>query len=203
MGFYEKYLLPRLVNLAMKGSEFTKMRAQLIPEARGRVLELGIGSGLNLPHYDRNVKVVGVDPSLELQAYARDIARDTRIDVEFHSESAEMLSFEDNSFDFAVITWTLCSIPDHEAAVREVRRVLKPGGRLIFAEHGLAPEPRVEKWQHRLNPVWRKIGGGCNLNRKPDATLLACGFDFDTLSEGYIKGPKWAAYHYRGVAKLA
>lgn len=203
MGIYEKYFLPRFVNLAMKGSEFTKIRARLIPEASGRVLELGIGSGLNLPHYARGVKVVGVDPSRELQEYARDVARNADIEVEFHAESAETLSFEDNTFDSAVVTWTLCSIPDHEAAIREVRRVLKPGGKLIFAEHGLAPEASVEKWQHRLNPVWKKIGGGCNLNRKPDAALAACGFSFEALSEGYIKGPKWAAYHYQGIAKPA
>lgn len=201
MGFYDRYLLPRLLNMAMKSPDFARLRGELIPEAEGRVLELGIGSGLNLPFYRKGVHVTGVDPSLELQAYARDVASAHAVDVEFVGESAETLPFDDRSFDTAVITWTLCSIENHRSALEEVRRVLRPGGKLIFAEHGQSPEQAVAKWQDRLNPVWRKIGGGCNLNRRPDESIGQAGFDFDAVERGYLTGPKFAAYHYRGVAR--
>lgn len=203
MGFYEKYILPKLLNLAMKAPDMMKLRADLVPQARGRVLELGIGSGLNLPFYGDDVHVTGVDPSLELQAYAQDVAAANNIDVEFVAESAESLPFDNASFDSAVITWTLCTIPDPAAAIAEVRRVLKPGARLVFAEHGRSPDPNVEKWQNRLNPVWRRIGGGCNLNRRPDHNLVDGGFNFEELTEGYLKGPRWATYNYRGIARMA
>ncbi len=203
MGIYDKYILPRLLNVAMKSPEFGQLRRRLVPLAEGRVLELGIGSGLNLPFYQKGVRIVGVDPSLELQQYAREVARESGTDVEFIADSAENLPLEDNSFDSAVITWTLCTIPDQHAALAEVRRVLKPGGKLIFAEHGRSPDPAVERWQHRLNPAWRVIGGGCNLNRRPDESLLRAGFVFDELEEGYLEGPRWATYNYRGVACLA
>jgi ubiquinone/menaquinone biosynthesis C-methylase UbiE len=202
MGFYEKYLLPKLINLAMKSPELGKLRRQLVPNAKGRVLELGIGSGLNLPFYNEGVQVIGIDPSAELQVYAREVARDHQVDVQFVTASAESLAFDDNYFDSAVITWTLCTIPDPAAALNEVRRVLKPGAKVIFAEHGTSPEPQVAKWQNRLNPVWKKIGGGCNLNRRPDQSLIAAGFGFDELAEGYLTGPRWATYNFRGVARL-
>lgn len=200
MGLYEKYLLPRLLNMAMKSPEFARLREALIPQAQGKVLELGIGSGLNLPFYSSGVHVTGVDPSLELQAYAREVALANAVDVEFVSESAETLPFETASFDTAVITWTLCTITDHRAALAEVRRVLKPGGKLIFAEHGRSPEEKVARWQDRLNPLWKKIGGGCNLNRRPDQSIMETGFDVRELEEGYITGPKFAAYNFRGIA---
>ncbi len=203
MGFYERYLLPRLLNLAMKSPDMRRLRQQLIPEAGGHILELGIGSGLNLPYYERGVSVIGVDPSLELQAYARDVAEANAVDVEFVADSAERLPFSDNSFDSAVITWTLCTIPDPDLAIAEVRRVLRPGGRLIFAEHGRAPDLSVRRWQNRLNPMWKKVGGGCNLNRQPDETLLSGGFNFTSLETGYLRGPRWATYTYRGIAELA
>lgn len=203
MGIYDKYLLPRLINMAMKSPDFARLRSELIPLAEGNVLELGIGSGLNLPFYRRGTRITGVDPSLELQMYAREVAHDHAVDVKFVSESAEALPFEDHSFDTAVVTWTLCSIGDHCQALREVRRVLKAGGRLVFAEHGQSPEASVAKWQDRLNPIWRKIGGGCNLNRRPDDAIRGAGFEFEDLEEGYLTGPRFAAYHYRGIATRA
>ncbi len=200
MGFYEKYLLPKILNAVMKAPELTNIRAQLVPQATGRVLEVGIGSGLNLPFYQGGVKVTGVDPSTELQVYAREVAERSAMEIDFLSLSCEDLPAEDNYFDSAVITWTLCSIPDPEKALAEIRRVLKPSGKMIFAEHGLSPDAGVARWQSRINPVWKVIGGGCHLNRKIDHIISQAGFSLDAMSEGYIPGPKFATYNYRGVA---
>lgn len=202
MGFYEKYLLPKILNAVMKAPELTSIRAQLIPEATGKVLEVGIGSGLNLPFYESNVKVTGIDPSMELQVYAREVATRSGVEVDFLSLSGEDIPCEDNYFDSVVITWTLCSIPNPAKALEEIRRVLKPSGKMIFAEHGLSPDAGVAKWQSRINPVWNVIGGGCNLNRKIDELIGQAGFSFDALAKGYIPGPKFATYNYRGVAKV-
>lgn len=203
MGIYEKYFLPKLINLAMKSPEFHKVRGQLVPLASGKVIEVGIGSGMNLPFYQPGVEVTGVDPSLELQQYALEVARESKLNVEFLTQGCEDLPLPDNHFDSAVITWTLCSIPDPHEALAEVRRVLKPNGQLIFSEHGLSPEPNVARWQGRINPVWRKIGGGCNLNRKINVLLEDGGFKFADFTEGYLRGPKFAAYTYRGIARPA
>lgn len=203
MGYYEKYLLPKLLNMVMKAPEMTRLRRQLVPLATGKVLEVGMGSGLNLPFYAAGVKVTGVDPSLELQAYAREIAAGADMDVEFLAVGAEDIPLPDNSFDSAVITWTLCTISDPDAALSEVRRLLKPGGKLIFAEHGASPEPRIANWQRRINPVWKSLAGGCQLNRRPDTAILANGFNFDDMQEGYIPGPKFATYSFRGIASSA
>lgn len=203
MGYYEKYLLPKLLNMVMKAPEMTRLRRQLVPLATGKVLEVGMGSGLNLPFYAAGVKVTGVDPSLELQAYAREIAAGAAMDVEFLAVGAEDIPLPDNSFDSAVITWTLCTISDPDAALSEVRRLLKPGGKLIFAEHGASPELRIANWQRRINPVWKSLAGGCQLNRRPDTAILANGFNFDDMQEGYIPGPKFATYSFRGIASSA
>lgn len=203
MGFYDQYLLPRLLNLAMKAPEMTRLRRQLVPLASGRVLEIGVGSGLNLPFYPQGVQVTGVDPSLALQHYAREMAGQAQLDVEFLAVSAEAIPIADQTFDTAVVTWSLCTIPDPNAALREVRRLLKPKGKLIFIEHGESPEPSIAAWQRRINPVWNKLAGGCHLNRRPDHSLLANGFKLVDLTEGYIPGPKIATYSYRGIATIA
>jgi ubiquinone/menaquinone biosynthesis C-methylase UbiE len=203
MGFYDKYFLPKILNLAMKAPEMTRLRRQLVPLATGKVLEIGIGSGLNLPFYNKGVQVTGVDPSLELQAYAREVARESQVDIEFLGVGAEAIPLPDKSFDTVVITWSLCTIPDPDAALREVRRLLKPGGQLLFAEHGQSPEAHIAKWQRRINPTWNKIAGGCHLNRRPDLAILANGFNFADMTAGYIPGPKIATYSYRGIATLA
>ncbi|MCB1647726.1 MAG: class I SAM-dependent methyltransferase, partial [Pseudomonadales bacterium] len=194
MGFYDKYLLPKLLNLAMKAPEMTRLRKQLVPLATGRVLEIGVGSGLNLPFYDKSVKVTGVDPSLELQHYARQVSEEAGLNIEFLSTTAEAIPLPDNSFDSAVVTWTLCTIPDAGAALLEIRRLLKPGGRLIFAEHGASPDAKVASWQNRINPVWNRVAGGCHLNRKPDEMLMQQGYNFEDLETGYIPGPRFATY---------
>ncbi len=203
MGIYEKYFLPRLINVAMKSPEIERLRRQLIPMASGRIVEVGIGSGLNLPFYPKEAHVTGIDPSQELQQYAADVARECGAEVEFLIQGGEQIPADDNAFDTAVVTWTLCTIADPATALSEIRRVLKPAGHLIFAEHGLSPEPRVARWQGRINPVWRKLGGGCNLDRKTDALIRDGGFEFKDFSAGYIRGPKFASYMYRGIARPA
>ncbi|MFP6808680.1 MAG: class I SAM-dependent methyltransferase [Pseudomonadales bacterium] len=202
MGLYERYLLPKLLNAVMKSPDLELIRSQIVPEATGRVLEVGIGSGLNLPFYNDDVKVTGLDPSAELQVYAREVAEKEGIDVEFIGLSGEDIPSEDNFFDSIVITWTLCTIPDPVKALAEMRRVLKPGGKMIFAEHGLAPDTAVAKWQSRINPVWKLVAGGCNLNREIDKMITDTGFKLDALAQGYIPGPKFATYNYRGVARV-
>ena len=203
MGIYEKYFLPKILNSLMKTPELERLRRQWVPEAEGKVLEVGIGSGLNLPFYPRNkqVSVTGVDPSVELQAYARDVAKATGTPVEFIAQGCEDLPFGNDYFDTAVVTWTFCTIPDPDTALIEIRRVLKPGGKLIFIEHGRAKDPDVIRWQDRINPVWKRLAGGCQLNREPDLSMLQHGFKFDAMEEGYIPGPKFATYNYRGIAR--
>ncbi|MBL6688766.1 MAG: class I SAM-dependent methyltransferase [Pseudomonadales bacterium] len=203
MGIYEKYFLPKLLNLAMKAPAMKALRKKLVPLAQGNVLEVGIGSGLNLPYYDKSVRVTGLDPSLELQVMAREVAAREGVAVDFLSVGGEEIPADDNSFDSVVMTWTLCTIPNPNMALSEIRRVLKPGGKVIFAEHGEAPDANVAKWQARFNPYWNVIGGGCNLNRRIPELYERSGFVFDDIEKGYLKGPKVATYNYRGIASIA
>jgi SAM-dependent methyltransferase len=205
MGFYSKHVLPRIIELAMRNPESTRLRAEWIPRAWGEVLEIGIGSGLNLPFYSSEVNhIYGVDPSRELQQIA---SKQRRIDpnrVEFLTQSAEQpLMLASSSIDTAVITWTLCSIPKPERALGEIRRVLKRGGRLIFIEHGHAPDESVAKWQNALTPFWQRIGGGCHLNRRPADIIAASGFEIIELKTRYLSGPRPMTYTYQGVAQKA
>lgn len=203
MGVYEKYFLPKLLDMAMKSPELSKLRSQLVPMAQGKVLEVGIGSGLNLPFYQKGVQVTGVDPSIELQSYAQEIADEHRLAVEFLSQGCANLPIEKDTFDTAVVTWSLCTIPNPVEALEEIRRVLKPNGKLVFIEHGKSNEAKIARLQKRINPIWRIIGGGCNLNRQPDEMINSNGFKLETLTEGYIPGPKFATYNYRGIASIA
>jgi ubiquinone/menaquinone biosynthesis C-methylase UbiE len=203
MGLYAKYLLPRIIDLAMKNKETAKVRAALIPQARGDVLEIGIGSGLNLPFYSPEVRhVFGVDPSLELQKMAQ--KRLGPIRVEFLAQSAEEpLPLSDSSIDTVVMAWTLCSIPDASKALQQMRRVLKAEGRLIFVEHGRAPDRKVAAWQDRLTPVWKHATGGCHLNRKVDDLIAGAGFQITELATSYLPGPRPMTYTYQGQARPA
>jgi len=204
VGFYGKYVLPRIIDFAMKNKESTKVRAALIPQARGEVLEIGIGSGLNLPFYSREVKhIFGVDPSLELQKMAaKRVAGPMKVD--FIPQSAEEpLPLDESSIDTVVMAWTLCSIPNAAKALRQMRRVLKPEGRLIFVEHGRAPDRKVAAWQDRLTPVWKHATGGCHLNRKVDELITGAGFQMTELTTSYLPGPRPMTYTYQGAARRA
>ncbi len=204
MNIYERWVLPPLLDLAMRQRQIEKYRKNLIPAARGRMLEIGVGSGLNLPHYTADVtKVVGLDPSGRLLSTARRREDRAKVPVELMQGSATAIPLGDDSVDTLVMTWTLCSIPGPLAALSEMRRVLKPGGALLFVEHGLSPEPGVARWQHRLTPVWRHIAGGCHLNRKIDDLLREGGFEIAELKAGYADGPRPMTYMYEGRAVSA
>lgn len=192
MGFYARRVLPHIINLAMKNKDAIHLREAWVPQARGEVLEIGIGSGLNLPFYSSEVtRVYGVEPSLVLQEMARRREAAGRTKVEFLSQSAEEpLPFPDQSIDTIVMTWTLCSIPNAPKALAQMKRVLKARGHLLFIEHGRAPDPGVVSWQDRLTPIWKKIGGGCHLNRKIDELIASAGFQITELKTGYLTGPR-------------
>ena len=201
MILYERWVLPPLLDRAMHQQQIEKYRRNLIPAARGTVLEIGVGSGLNLRHYGAEVtRVVGLDPSRRLLSMARPRARAAKPPVDLMEGSATAIPLGDASIDTLVMTWTLCSIPDPLAALGEMRRVLRPGGVLLFIENGLSPEPGVARWQHRLTPFWRPFAGGCRLNRKMDDLIRAGGFAIAELKEGYAHGPRPMTYMYEGRA---
>jgi len=201
MGFYDRWIVPRLLDLAMRSRVLDHYRERTIETARGLALEIGVGSGLNLPLYGPAVtRVVGLDPSTELLRLASRRAGDVVIPVSLLRASAEHLPLADALFDTIVMTWTLCSIPNPIAALMEMRRVLRPGGRLIFVEHGLSPEIRTARWQHRLTPYWRRISGRCHLDRKMDELIRSAGFEIDAVETGYMKGPKPWTFMYQGSA---
>jgi len=203
MGFYQDQIVPLLINWSMRQKNLAAYRARIIPAAEGRVLEIGIGSGLNLPFYSRNVaRVIGLEPSPRLLAMARQFERTGNGSVEFIEGSAEAIPLQDASVDTVVTTWTLCSIPDALRALRDMRRVLRPGGHLLFVEHGRAPDPNVIWWQDRLTPVWKRLGGGCHLNRAIGTLIEGAGFQFDRLETGYMRGPKPMTFMYEGSARL-
>ncbi|AEB60150.1 type 11 methyltransferase [Ectopseudomonas mendocina] len=202
MGLYDRHILPHLIDFACGMGAVMKARSQLVPQARGRVLEIGIGSGLNLSFYDpqRVEVVVGVDPSAAMQRLARERAARCQVPVEMIALELGQIQAADASFDDIVCTFTLCTIPDAVSALREMRRVLKPGGRLLFCEHGLAPDLPVVRWQKRLTPLWKPLAGGCHLDRDIPALILAGGFHVRQLETGYLKGPRPMTHVYRGWA---
>ncbi|MCP5179123.1 MAG: class I SAM-dependent methyltransferase [Pseudomonadales bacterium] len=200
-NWYERHILPKLIEKACGQPPMTELRSRYVPRARGKVLEIGIGSGLNLPHYgDAVTSITGVDPSAELNVMARARAAALNKPVDVIGVSGEALPADDASYDSIVCTWTLCSIPNPYRAVAEMRRVLKPGGELLFVEHGRADDPGIVKWQHRVEPLWKIIGGGCHLTRRADELLADAGFDVTERTTGYVPGPKIAAFMIHGVA---
>jgi len=179
-----------------------KQREKVVPLAAGRVLEIGIGSGLNLPYFSpgKVQHLWGLEPSREMRALADKNMRPVDFDVEFIEASAGAIPLDDDSADTVLITYTLCTIPDVLPALEEVRRVLKRDGQLIFCEHGAAPDAQVRRWQDRLNPIWKRIGGGCNLNRPVPALLEQSGFRIRNMETMYIPGWKPACFNYWGTA---
>jgi len=202
VGFWSRYALPRIVESACKSREILEERRRWVPRARGRVLEVGVGSGLNLAFYDRGQvrAVVGIDPSAELLARAARRADAASVPVELVRAPAEALPFDDGSFDSVLVTYTLCSVDDPLRALSEIARVLAPSGELFFVEHGLAPDADVVRWQRRITPAWSRLGGGCRLDRDLPAELDAAGFDAD-LSAAYGEGPRWLSYTFQGSAR--
>jgi ubiquinone/menaquinone biosynthesis C-methylase UbiE len=202
MGFYSDIILPKLCDLAMHNQQLVPFRQRVIGAAEGRVLEIGIGSGMNLPFYRPPVRqVLALEPTPRLVAMARTRSLATSMPVSFLEASAEAIPLDEHSVDTVVTTWTLCSIPQAATALADMRRVLRPGGKLLFAEHGLAPDEGVRRWQDRLTPAWRCISGGCHLNRPIRAMIEGAGFRIDRIETGYIPGLKPMAFMYEGSAR--
>jgi len=201
MAFYSDIILPRLCDLAMRNKYLVPYRERAIGAAEGRVLEIGAGSGRNLPFYRSPAKeILALEPSPKLVAMAREAA-DSGVPVRFLEASAETIPLDDGTIDSVVTTWTLCSIPQAASALGEMRRVLRPGGRLLFAEHGLAPSASVRWWQDRLTPAWQRISGGCHLNRPISSLIEGAGFRIERIETGYIPGPKPMTFMYEGSAR--
>lgn len=200
MGVYQQRLLPWLTDLAMRGGALAPYRRQAVAGLSGCVVEIGIGSGLNFAFHGAGTTIVGVDPSAALLARAAKRSHGSGGTVRLIRASGEALPLADGVFDAALLTWTLCSIPDPATALGEIRRVLRPGGELRFVEHGLAPEPRVRRWQVRATPAWKRIAGGCHLDRKIDALLADAGFEIAEMTAAYAPGPRMLTYFYSGRA---
>ncbi|MDG1813660.1 MAG: class I SAM-dependent methyltransferase [Porticoccaceae bacterium] len=203
MSFYDKYILPSFLNCACGSKPIKYQRSKVVPMAEGVVLEVGIGSGLNIPYYDSTKisAIIGLDPSEELNNMAKKVAADKGLEVDFILGSAEAIPLPDNHVDSVLVTYTLCTIPDALSASKEMRRVLKPDGKMIFCEHGLAPDAGVAKWQARIDPYWGKIAGGCHLNRDIPQLIQSAGFNIQSMEQMYLPStPKFAGYNYWGVA---
>ena len=203
MSLYDKYVLPKFLNCACGSNPVSRQRQKVVPLVEGKVLEVGVGSGLNLPFYDKSKidELWGLDPSEELSDMARKVADRENIVVNFISSGAEEIPLPDSYFDSVLITYTMCTIPEVARANKEIKRVLKKGGKLIFCEHGEAPDENIRKWQKRINPFWGKLAGGCNINRKIPSLIQNAGFEIVELEEMYLpKTPKIAGYNYWGYA---
>ena len=204
MNLYNKYILPKFLNCACGSKPINYQRQKVVPLAKGKVLDIGIGSGLNIPFYnsDKIDQVIGIDPSHELIELAKELANDSKASIDFVIGSAESIPYPDNFFDTVLVTYTMCTIPNVAIANKEMWRVLKNDGRLIFCEHGLAPDKKISKWQNRIDPFWGKIAGGCHLNRDIQKLITDAGFSFESLDKMYLPStPKFAGYNYWGVSK--
>lgn len=202
MNVYDRYLLPYLLDFACGMKDIGRQRDKVVPQAAGKVLEIGIGTGLNMQHYDKSKveKIWGLDPAMQMHRLASKRIAQAGLDVELVGLPAEEIPMANASFDTVVCTYTLCTIPDPVQALGEMRRVLKPGGKLLFCEHGKAPDESVQRWQDRLNGVWGKLAGGCNLNRKVPELLAEGGFDVQVMDTMYLPGPKPLTFNYWGTA---
>ena len=205
MTFYEDVILPRFIGCACGTKPIMQQREKVVPRASGTVLEIGIGSGLNLPSYDGSKvdRLIGLDPSEASWELAGERAKDLPFEVEFIGLPGEEIPLDDNSVDTVVVTFSLCTIPDPVKALQGMARVLRSGGELLFCEHGLAPDESIRKWQARINPIWSKIAGGCNLNRDIPGILNTGGFEVAELEQMYLPStPRIAGYNYWGSARI-
>lgn len=202
MGFYASYIFPRLMDRFMRGEEFQRLRGELLQQVVGEVLEIGIGTGLNLPHYGSNIsRVQAVDPASMLPTRVAERRAVVHFPVEITQHSAEQLPYKDRTFDYVVSTWTLCTIPDPVLALQEVKRVLKPGGRFLFLEHGRSDDHTIATWQDRLNPIQNVVGCGCNLNRQIDRLVTQSGLTITHLDRFSMQGvPRLVGEMYQGAA---
>jgi ubiquinone/menaquinone biosynthesis C-methylase UbiE len=201
-SWYDRHVLPYVIDIACGVKPVRQQREKVVPLAEGRVLEIGIGTGLNLAYYDKTKvrTIVGLDPALEMHRLARKRMKKAGLQVELSGLSAERVPFQSGAFDTVVVTYTLCSIPDPVAALGEMRRMLAPNGKLIFCEHGLAPDASVRRWQGRLTPLWSKLGGGCHLNRDIPGLLREAGLHSTDIQSMYLPGPRPLTYNYWGTA---
>ena len=201
-SWYDRHVLPYVIDIACGVKRVRQQREKVVPLAQGRVLEIGIGTGLNLAYYAKAKvrKIVGLDPALEMHRLARKRMKKAGLEVELSGLSAERIPFESGAFDTVLVTYTLCSIPDPVAALQEMRRMLAPGGKLIFCEHGLAPDASVRRWQDRLTPVWSKLGGGCHLNRDIPGLIREAGLHSTDIQSMYLPGPRPLTFNYWGTA---
>ena len=203
MGFYNKYILPKIINAGCGTKPIRKQREKVLPLSKGIVLEIGCGSGLNFSFYEENNidKLYALEPDKEMLRQAESVVKEVNFPITFLETGAEKIPLEDDSIDTALLTYTLCTIPDPLAALLEIRRVLKKGGKLVFCEHGMAPENNVKKMQNFINSFWPIFVGGCNLNRDIPSLIKDAGFLVDNLETMYLpKTPKWFGYNYWGSA---
>jgi ubiquinone/menaquinone biosynthesis C-methylase UbiE len=203
MSFYEDHVLPHLIDLACSTKPTRKQREKIVHLAQGDVLEIGFGSGLNLPYYDPGKvrRIFGLEPSPGMRRKAQPNVDASEFEVEFIDLPGEEIPLESKSVDTVLVTFTLCSIDDAVAALGGMRRVLKPGGKLLFCEHGAAPDADVRRWQDRLNPGWKRFSGGCNMNRDIPGLIESSGFRITTEERMYIPGLRVLSYNYWGIAK--
>ena len=202
MGFYREQIIPWLIHLSMRQPRLAPYRSRVVSAASGRVLEIGIGSGLNLPFYGSRVsELIGLDPSAKLLDMIRGAGGRRSAPLELIKGTAEAIPLDGRSVDTVVTTWTMCTIPEVRRALQEMCRVLRPGGCLMFVEHGRAPEPRVRWWQDRLDPAWTRLAGGCHLNRAIAELIESAGFRIERLETGYMRGPRPMAFMYEGSAQ--
>ncbi len=202
MGFYGERILPHLIRLAMRDARLAPYRERVASSAKGRTLEIGIGAGENLSRYGTHVtELVGLEPNAGLAAMARRASTRAPMQTEIVEATAEQMPLDAAGFDTVVMTWTLCSTHDPNSALREIHRVLKPDGRLLFVEHGLAPDPGVLGWQRRLTPLWKRIAGGCHLDRAMSTLIADAGFQIEQLATGYAPGPRPMTFMYEGAAR--
>jgi len=203
MGFYNKHILPCCLDKACGIGPITKQREKVVPLAEGVVLEIGIGSGQNLPHYntDKVSKIIGVDPDEHIWKRSETRRAACPIDIERIGLSGEDIPLGKNTADSVVVTYSLCTIPNPIKALHEMKRILKPGGKILFSEHGKAPDAKIHRWQNRIDPVWKKIAGGCHSGRNIPTLFKQANLKFDDLQEMYIPGPKVLSYNYWGIAR--